>query len=89
MLAKRVEGVFKGYTFLVVNRWFGGLKFYHNDQLIAQNKDLFATNKTKPIIAKRIIIENIERLIEVYVYAITKVKIQIRVDDQKITDDDF
>lgn len=88
-MAKRVEGEFKGHKFLVVNSWFGGLKFYHNGNLLEHNKKLFATDKNRPVIAALIEVENIKRLIEVYVYAITSVKIQIRVDGEKIAGDKF
>lgn len=88
-MAKKVKGVFKGHTFLVVNRWFGGLKFYHNDRLIEHNKKLLALDKNKPFISETIIIEKIPRLVEVYAYAVTSVKIQIRIDGRKIAGDDF
>lgn len=88
-MAKKVEGEFKGHTFLVVNRWFGGLKLYHNQKLIEHNKQLRATDKNKPLISKKIVIESVTRLVEVYAYAITSVKIQIRIDGQKIAGDDL
>lgn len=89
MLTKRVTGTFKGHTFLVVSRWLSGLKCYHNNQLIVRNKGLFAANKPKSFVEKSVIIEDVERVLEVYIYAVTRVKIQIRVDGQKIAGDDF
>lgn len=88
-MAKKVKGDFKGHTFLVVNSWFGGLKFYHNDKLIEHNKKMLALDKNRPFISKTIVIEEIPRLVEVYAYAMSSVKIQIRVDGQKIAGDDL
>ena len=70
-MTKKVQGEFKGHTFLVVNRWLGGLKFYHNDKLVQHNKKLLALDKNKPFISKSIIIEDIPTLVEVYAYAMT------------------
>jgi len=89
MPTTRLNGEFKGHQFQVINTWFGGLKFFHNDKLIEHNKNVLAIDKDTPLISKFIAIENTDRLVEIYVYAILRVKIQIKVDGIKIAGDDF
>ena len=88
-MAKKIEGTYKGHLFTAINRWFGGLKLYHNKTEIAHYKGLTATNRNIPLIAKELSIEGVETKVEVYGYAISKVLLQIRVNGQKIAGDDF
>ena len=89
MFKKKVEGQFKGNTFMVVNSWSDGLKLFHNEELLEHNKDLFSVNKNKPVITKTVVIENKENQVDVYVKAIFTVKIMVKVGGEKIAGDDF
>lgn len=89
MLTKKVLGEFENQKFEVVNTWFGGLKLFHNDELIEHNRDLVSVSKNKPIITKKIMIHNVEKTLEVFVYAVYRVKIQIKIDGEKIAGDSF
>jgi hypothetical protein len=89
MFKQELTAEFEGNHFRVVNSWFGGLKLYHEEELVVHNTDLFAVNKTKPLIQYRLIINEKERLLEVYGYAMAKVKLQIKIDGEKIAGDDF
>ena len=89
MPTKRIAGELEGHTLSVVNTWFGGMKFYHNENLIEHNKDKLAIDKNKAVISHSVTMNEVEKLVEVYVQAIVRVKIQIKVDGVKIAGDDF
>ncbi len=89
MSTKKVSGEFEGHKFEVINTWRGGLKLFHNDELIEHKQDKISVSKSKPIISKSIAVNNIERTLEIFVYAIFKVNIQIRIDGNKIAGDKF
>jgi len=88
-MKKIIEGEFEGHKFLVENKWFGGLKVFHNDELLEHSKKFLSIDKSKPFIAKTITIEGSPRLLEVYAYAMTTVKLRIEIDGLKIAGDDF
>jgi hypothetical protein len=87
MPKKQVKGEYQGHTFEVLNTWRDGLKLFHNGELIEHNKDKISVSKNKPLISKTITIDNKERTLEVLVYAVFRVKIQIRIDGEKIAGD--
>lgn len=89
MPKKDVKGEFEGNTFEVLNTWKDGLKLFHNGDLIEHNQDKISISKSKPIISKTITIDNTDRIVEVFVYAVFRVKIQIRIDGEKIAGDKF
>ena len=89
MPKKQVMGEFEGHKFEVVNTWKGGLKLYHNGELIEHNQDKIAVSKSVPVISKLITIDKLDRTLEILVYAVFRVKIQIKIDGKKIAGDKF
>ena len=89
MPKKIVKGEFERNTFEVLNTWRDGLKLFHDGELLEHNKDKISVSKDIPIISKTITIDNRDRTLEVFVYAVFKVKIQIRIDGEKIAGDKF
>ena len=89
MPKKEVKGEFEGNTFEVLNTWKDGLKLFRNGDLIEHNQDKISVSKNKPIISKTITIDNAGRIVEVFVYAVFRVKIQIKIDGVKIAGDKF
>lgn len=89
MPTKKISATYLGHEFVVINSWFGGMKFFHNDELLEHHKGKFAVDKNKPVMSHFVSIDDVDRFVEVYVYAILSVKIQIRVDGEKIGGDQF
>lgn len=73
----------------VENTWFGGAKLLINGQVVAENKQIFSTSKTNPLMSVRTQIDGSERLIDVFAYAIVTVKIKICVDGKLVGGDSF
>jgi hypothetical protein len=84
MFTKILVAEIKGISFRVTNNWFGGMKIYQNNNLIAHNKRVFAFYKNEPVFSRIITIDETEKLVEIYAYAIFRVKIQIKIDGVKI-----
>ena len=64
----------------VENTWLSGVTLFLNDQAIGHNESLFAVDKKTPLISVEAVVDGKESLIEVFVWAILTVKIQIAVD---------
>ena len=64
----------------VENTWLSGVTLFLNDQAIGFNESLFAVDKNTPLISVDAVVDGKESLIEVFVWAILTVKIQIAVD---------
>lgn len=89
MPKKTIIGEFEGNKFVLENTWFSGAKLFHGNELVATNNGLFALNKNRALMSAKIMIGDVERLVEVFAYAILTVKLQIRVDGEKIAGDVF
>ena len=64
----------------VENTWLSGVTLFLNDQAIGFNESLLAVDKNTPLISVDAVVDGKESLIEVFVWAILTVKIQIAVD---------
>jgi len=89
MLKKIIVGEFAGSKFTVENTWLSGAKLFHGSELIATNNDTFAVKKDKAMIRAKVIVNEVERVVEVFAFAILTVKLQIKVDGEKIAGDEF
>ncbi len=87
MPKKTVVGEFEGNKFVLENTWLSGAKLFHGGELVASNSELFALDKNKAIMSAKVMIGEVERLVEVFAYAIFTVKLQIRIDGKKIAGD--
>jgi hypothetical protein len=56
---------------------------------VETNNDAFAIKKNKALMSAKVMINGVERLVEVFPYAILTVKLQIRIDGKKIAGDEF
>ncbi len=89
MPKKTVAGHYADETFVLENTWLGGAKLLHNDEVIATNNSLFSISKKKPLMSARVSVDGTERLVEAFGFAMLTVKLQIRVDGNKIAGDEF
>jgi len=89
MPKKTIIGEFEGSKFIVENTWLSGAKLFHGSELVATNNDFFALKKNKAIMSAKVMVAGIERLVEVFSYALVTVKLQIKVDGKKIVGDDL
>ena len=89
MPKKTIVGEFEGNRFIVENTWLSGAKLFHGEQLLAASNNMFAVNKSEPIMSATVVINEVERLVEVFAYALLTVKLQIKVDGTRIAGDQF
>jgi hypothetical protein len=89
MPKKTIVGEFGGSRFIVENTWFSGAKLFHGHELIATNNNMIAIKKGQAVMSAKVIIGEVERLVEVFAYAIFTVKLQIRIDGKIIAGDLF
>ncbi|MCT7942858.1 hypothetical protein [Shewanella holmiensis] len=71
------------------NTWLSGAKLIVDGKILVQDDSYLSLNKNSPLVAKKIVVEGVEHLIEVFVYAIFTVKIKIHVDGQYVAGDKF
>ena len=89
MPLKRVVAQIGNTEIKVENTWLGGAKLFIDDKPIVTNSEMIAINKNTPLITTRAVIDGVERLVEIYVYAIFRVKIKICVDGTRVAGDRF
>ena len=89
MPKKTIVGEFEGNKFIVENTWFSGAKLFHGSELIATNNDVFAIKKDKALMSAKVIINEVERVVEVFAFAILTVKLHIKVDGEIIAGEEF
>ncbi|MFD2176729.1 hypothetical protein [Veronia pacifica] len=69
------------------NTWFSGAKLFVDGELIVKDNSLFSLDKSSPFIAKRIIVDGAEHLIEVFVFAFWTVKIKLCLNGRYVAGD--
>jgi len=89
MPKKIVETKIGNDELILENTWLGGIKLFLNDEIIGRNTSLFALDKGSPLIAKRVLIDGADRLVEVFSYAMINVKLKIHIDGEYFAGDMF
>ncbi len=89
MPKKIIHAQLGGDRLRVENTWLFGAKLFLNDQLIASNRDLFALDKSRPLMSAEACVNGIESRIDVIMWAIFTVKIQIRVNGDMLAGEEF
>lgn len=90
MPTKVVSCNFAGREVAVENTWFHGAKLLVDGEIVATNNDWFALDKKTPMMTAHVDFrQQLNAKIEVFMLALIKVKIQIKINDKKIAGDDF
>ncbi|MBO2621125.1 hypothetical protein AAEI00_19220 [Shewanella algae] len=71
------------------NTWFRGAKLFVDGEIVVKDNSFFALDKNSPLVAKKIVVEGVEHLVEVFVYAIFTVKLKLHVNGQYVAGDKF
>lgn len=89
MPLKRVVAQLGNTEIKVENTWFSGASLFVNQDVVARYDDYFALSKADPIMSAKVVIEGVEKLVEVFCFAIFTVKIKICVDGVQLAGDRF
>ena len=71
------------------NTWFSGAKLFVDGELLVKDNSLFSLDKNSPFVAKRIVVDGVEYLIEIFVYALWDVKIKLCLNGEYVTGDNI
>ncbi|WP_275100498.1 hypothetical protein [Sedimenticola hydrogenitrophicus] len=71
------------------NTWTGGIKLFLNGEIVGRDTTIFRLDKVSPAIAKRLLIDGSEKLVEVFCYAIWNVNLKLHIDGEFYTGDKF
>ena len=71
------------------NTWFSGAKLFVDGELLVKDNSMFALDKNSPQVAKKILVDGAEYLIEVFAYAIFTVKLKLHVNGEFVAGDRF
>jgi hypothetical protein len=90
LFPKEWTTTYNGCSIRVRNSWTGGIQLYVNDNCCASNTELFAIDKTKPVIRHEFTaFSGAPFVIEVFAYALLTVKVRIVINGTQVAGDSF
>jgi hypothetical protein len=76
---------FEGHELMVRNSWNGGIRLFVDGQQVAENRQMFAVSRERPLLSALVEREKGEPfLVEVFAYALFSVSVKIVVDGKQV-----
>ncbi len=89
MPVKEIQANFRGVRIRARNTWTSGATLLINDVVVDRNSSIFALDKETPFLSAEIEVEGSKTLVEVYIYAMLTIKMNICVNRKLISGDRF